>query len=484
MNVDDVQVRQRIAVLRWTLPLVLVLVVVLYQLVLARWISDSYGHDIHFGVEILFYATVGPLLTYWTLKLIDRWLAEKEVAERKASINEYRLASITSASADAIISVDARGKIESWNRGAESLFGYSADEVRDQPFSVLLKAEDAAKVEIRWLEGIVQQKGFLRGHETVCLDSNERAISVEMTATLLPTTGGEPPSMSIILRDITERKRREQEIRRLNTNLNEQVAARTRELDEKVEELAQANVELQRLDQMRSEFVSLVSHQIRAPLTNMSGSVQLMQTSCGAINPTCTRMFTILEQQTERLDRLVQDVLNASRLENRDLSLQLEPMSILPVVGQVVEQVRAGNNERIIQEPIKPGLPMVFADRDRVSEVLINLLDNANKYSPADSKIEIDVSADQVGVMVSIRDSGPGLPPDDKDRLFDKFYRTDGSDSQSAYGYGLGLYVCRRLIEAQGGQIWAENHPDGGAVFSFTLPAWQENHERSKDPIS
>lgn len=477
MNVDDVQVRQRIAVLRWTLPLALVLVVVLYQLVLARWISDYFGHDIHFGAEILFYATVGPLLTYWTLKVIDRWLVEKEVAERKASRNEHRLASITSASADAIFSVDERGIIESWNRGAESLFGYTVEDVRDQPFSALLNGGDSAEVELRWLDEVVQAKGFLRGHETVCLDADGQTINVEMTATQLSSTDGELPTMSIILRDITARKRREQEIQRLNADLNEQVAVRTHELNEKVEELAQANVELQRLDQMRSEFVSLVSHQIRAPLTNMSGSVQRMQSNCGAINPTCARMFTILEQQTARLDRLVQDVLNTSRLESGDLSMQPEPISILPVVRQAIEQLQARENERVIQEPIKPGLPMVFADRDRVSEVLANLLDNADKYSSPDGKIEVGVSANQVEVTVSVRDFGAGLPQGDLDRLFDKFYRTDGSDSQAAYGYGLGLYVCRRLVEAQGGHIWAENHPDGGAVFSFTLPVWQEGHD-------
>ncbi|HET6446558.1 MAG TPA: ATP-binding protein [candidate division Zixibacteria bacterium] len=484
MSVDDVQVRQRIAILRRALPMIMVLVVVVYQLVLARWISNSFGHEIHYGIEILFYATVGPLLTYWTLKLIDQWLAEKEVAERKASINEYRLASITSASADAIISVDESGKIDSWNRGAESLFGYSFEEARDQPFFTLLKGGEAAEEEFRWLEKVVQDIGFLRGHETTYLDSQGRSADVEMTATLLPAAKRGSSSISIILRDITLRKRREQEIRRLNANLNEQVVERTKELADKVEELAQANVDLQRLDRMRSEFVSLVSHQIRAPLTNMSGSVQLMQTNCGSINPTCTRMFSILEQQTTRLDRLVKDVLNASRLENGELSLQLEAVSILPVVGQVVEQVRAGYNGRIILEPIKPGLPMVFADRDRVSEVLTNLLDNANKYSPSDSKIEIDVSADQLEVRVSIRDSGPGFPPEDMDRLFDKFYRTDGSDAQLAYGYGLGLFVCRRLIEAQGGRIWAENHPDEGAVFTFTLPVWQEKDEQQKDLIS
>jgi K+-sensing histidine kinase KdpD len=103
-------------------------------------------------------------------------------------------------------------------------------------------------------------------------------------------------------------------------------------------------------------------------------------------------------------------------------------------------------------------------------EVLANLLDNADKYSPSGGEVVVDVWADQTEVAVSVRDFGSGLPASDLDRVFEKFYRTDSSDSQPAYGYGLGLYICRRLVEAQGGRIWAENHPEGGAIFSFTLP--------------
>ena len=476
MNEDDVQVRQRVTTLRRVLPLTMALIVVVYQLVLARWVDDIFGETAHFGVEILFYATVGPLITYWALKLVDRWLEEKERAEREAGISERRLASITSASADAILSVGPHGLIESWNRGAELLFGYTVAEIYHQPLSILIGSGDATQVEFRWLEETVQQEGFVRGYETVCHDAGGGTVNVELTATLLPTSNGELPSMSIILRDITNRKRREEEIRSLNASLNEQVAARTHELAEKVAELAQANVELKKLDQMRSEFISLVSHQVRAPLTNMSGAVQRMQAGCAAVNSTCAGMFAIIEQQTARLDRLVQDVLNASRLETGDLLLQPEPVSIPPLVLQVVEQARARTAGRVIRIPAKTGLPMAFVDRDRVAEVLTNLLDNADKYSPADQEIEVKVRANQIGVTVTVRDSGPGLPAGDLERVFGKFYRTDSSDSQNAYGYGLGLYVCQQLIEAQGGHIWAENHPSGGALFSFTLPLWQENY--------
>jgi K+-sensing histidine kinase KdpD len=279
--------------------------------------------------------------------------------------------------------------------------------------------------------------------------------------------------LSVILRNITERKRREEEIRRLNTSLNEQVAERTRELAEKVDELAQANAALQKLDQTRSEFISLVSHQIRAPLTNVQGAVERMRTDCCAINPTCVRMFSIVEQQTMRLDRLVRDVLNAARIETGDLVLHPEPISVLPVVQQAVEQMHARALDRPFHVPSKHGLPLVFADRDRVAEVLANLLDNADKYSPPGAAISLDVCADDTEVTISVQDAGPGLPSEDLERVFDKFYRIDSSDAQSAYGYGLGLYVCRCLVEAQGGRIWAENQLQGGAVFLFTLPAWR-----------
>ena len=462
--------RQRIATLRWVLPLGFSVLATLYQLLWARWVHDTYGDPVHFAVEILFYSTAGPLLAFAALTLISRWLDEKERAEKQARASERRLASITSASADAILSLDPAGRIESWNHGAELLFGYSADEMRGRRFSDLFGASEGTATEFHWLAKTVQQTGFVRGHETTCHDVEGRQVVVDLTATHLTDDGGQPLGMSVILRDITSRKHREEEIRRLNASLNQQVAERTRELAEKVDELARANADLQQLDRMRSEFVSLVSHQLRAPLTNMRGATEHIQANCPAINSTCLRMLAILQQQTERLDRLVRDVLSAARIEAGELVLHSEPISILPVVQQVVEQAHARTTARRFQLPTKPGLPLVLADRERVAEVLMNLLDNADKYSPPEKDVVLDVRADQTEVVLSVRDFGAGLPPDDVARVFEKFYRADGSDAQAAYGYGLGLYVCRKLIEAQKGRIWAENDPAGGAVFSFALP--------------
>lgn len=474
MHQASAKLSRRLNWLRWLLPLVFVLLVILYQLGPARWVHDAYSDPAHYGIEILFYATAGPLIAFWALGMVSRWLEEKDQAERAARASERRLASITSASADAILGIDGDSRITFWNRGAELLFGYPAREMRDKPLSDLFAAERAAEAELRWLQDAVRQQEFVREYETSCIDVDGHLRDVELTATIVEEDG-KPPGMSIIMRDITRRKQREAEIHRLNASLNEQVAARTQELAVKVTELSRANGELQKLDQTRSEFVSLVSHQIRAPLTNMRGAMERMQDDCRRVNPTCARMFTILEDQVFRLDGLVQNVLASKRIEAGDLGLHREPLSILPLLRQVVEQSQMRSRRRRIFLPEKPGLPLIMADRERVADIVTNLLDNADKYSPPGQPIEIDVRADDTAITISVSDRGPGLPPDDLERIFDKFYRTDGSDAQSAYGYGLGLYVCRRLVEAQGGKIWAENHDAAGAIFSFSLPVWQGN---------
>lgn len=468
--------KQRITMLRWALPLALALIAVIYQLGLSRWIHNRYNDVTHFAVEVMFFSTTGPVLAYLTLKQIERWLGEKAEAETLARISERRLAAITASSADAILSLDGDGRITSWNQGAGIIFEYRKGEIAGRTLADIIGGGEAAQVEQAWLIKTVQDAGYLRGYETTCQRRDGSMIDVEITATRISADIGTSEGLSVILRDITDRKRREAEIKQLNESLHWQVSERTAQLARKVEELGRANADLQNIDQMRADFVSLVSHQVRAPLTNMSGAVQRMQAACGQINPTCSRMFSILDQQTARLDRLVQDVLNLARLEAGELALEAEPVSLFPVVEQVVEQTRARVVDRAFSLPAKPGFPLVCADRDRVAEVLANLLDNAVKYSPPDGKVEVDLRAAETEVTISIRDHGAGLPPGDLERVFEKFYRTDGSDSQLAYGYGLGLYFCRRLVEAQLGRIWAENHPEGGAVFSFTLPVWQDRH--------
>lgn len=473
MSTVDSTLRQRVGLLKWLAPLGLVAMAVLYRLIAHYLGQDGSGLSSRSRIDLVFYLAIAPLFLFWTLERVGHWLDENLQTRKAVERLEHRQAAIMSSAADAILSTDARGAIECWNFGAERLFGCAADQIAGRPFSILLGERAAAEVEARWLAETVQREGYVSGHETVCRDIGGGLLNVELTATRLNDDRGEFSGMSIILRDVSVRRRREEDNRRINASLNRQAAERSRELAETIEQIAKANTELKQLDRTRTEFVSLVSHQIRSPLTNMAGAVQRMQADCMAINPTCTRMFAIFEQQVARLDRLVQDVLNTTRIEAGELSLHLEPVSVLPVVRQVIQQVCARTPTRPIHLADKPGQLLVYADRDRMAEILSNLLDNADKYSRPGGEVNIDVRADQTEVTIAVRDTGPGLPTRDVERVFDKFYRADSSDAQVAYGYGLGLYVCRRLVEAQNGHIWAENHPNGGAVFSFSLPTWQ-----------
>lgn len=476
------RLRQRIHILRWVMPIVLTLFVFLFQFVFPPDVRSPFDSWLHIDSEVAIYGVLGPLLVFWALTTISIWIDENERNERRARKNERRLASITAESADAILSLDEAGRIETWNRGAELLFGYSAGQIIGESFSRLLGGGEAGKVELDWLLTDARKEGVIRNHEAIAHRADRTLATIELTMTRVDDDQDLSLGVSVIARDITERKRREEDVRRLNVSLNEQVNERTRELATKVEELARSNEALQQLDKTRSEFVSMVSHQIRAPLTNLRGAVDRMQSDCTAMTTTCSRMFIILQEQIARLERLVRNVLSATRIDGGELTFNSEPVSILPLVNQAVEQIQARARLRPLRMLPKPGLPLVLADRDLVTEVVINLLDNADKYSPPGTEITVDVSANQTAVTVAVSDQGRGIEAADRERIFDKFYRPDHGDAQVAYGYGLGLYVCRKLIEAQGGKVWVETGSSGGSVFQFTLPVWQEKRIETDDP--
>jgi signal transduction histidine kinase len=268
---------------------------------------------------------------------------------------------------------------------------------------------------------------------------------------------------------VEQKEQAEGEVYRLNTELQQRVDDRTRELREKNDALAAANAQLQELDRLKSEFVSLVSHELRAPLTNMRGAIELMEGGCPALNPTCTRMFTIVSTQIGRLGRLVDDVLNVSHIEAGGLTLTRTAVDVTWVADQVVEEFATRNARRQFRlQGAKH--PRLWADADRLHEVIANLVDNAVKYSPEDGDVAVTVEAGEGEGIVSVSDRGPGIPLEEQGRVFDKFHRLDSGDAKETYGYGLGLYLCRRLVEAMGGRIWVESEPGHGATFRFALP--------------
>jgi signal transduction histidine kinase len=276
--------------------------------------------------------------------------------------------------------------------------------------------------------------------------------------------------LGIVRTWVEQKEQAEAEVYRLNVELQQRVEERTHALRAKAEELTAANERLQELDQLKSEFVSLVSHELRAPLTNVRSAIELMERDCPALNITCTQMFSLVGEQIGRLGRLVDDVLDISCIEAGELSLTYDAVDIAQTAERAVIDAVARQTGHVFRWESSAVHSWVWADADRLYEVVANLMDNATKYSPPHSEVVLDVQIKGQEVVISVRDSGPGIAPEEHSHIFEKFHRLDSGDAKETYGYGLGLYLCRRLVEAMHGRIWVESEPGQGATFSFALP--------------
>lgn len=470
--------------LRWWLPGVIFLAVIVHQLVEVVLLSH-WGLPLKVISGVLAYGLIGPVVTWWGLTWIARSLEERERAERTIREHEQYLASIATASADAIISLDTEGIIQSWNRGAELMFGYTEDEIAGRHFSILVPDELKGRGELELIADSIEEEGYIRNFETERLTKDGQHVLVDLTRTLLRDKDGKVIGSAAILRDITAKKKAQEEIQRLNRELEAKVARRTRELTaayrelrRRNRELEQANEDLKELDRLKSEFVSMVSHELRAPLTNINGCIELILQNGNDFNNQRTReMLKIIGDQSARLTRLVLSILNVSRIEAGKIELNLRPLDISQVVTRVVKNMASRTASHEFGLSFGGQVPRVLADADRTEEVLTNLLDNAIKYSPNGGMISIDVRQTGDGVVTSVADPGVGIPRSELDKVFEKFHRVDRSDARETYGHGLGLYIAKRLVEAQGGTIWVRSTLGRGSTFSFSLPVANSEEE-------
>ena len=264
------------------------------------------------------------------------------------------------------------------------------------------------------------------------------------------------------------------EIRQLNVELERKVEERTQSLQEAYEELERTNERLQELDRLKSEFVSLVSHELRTPLTNINGGIELILRFAGNLDEGQRDTLLTISEQSARLTKLVESILDISTIESGRLHLNLGPVALAPLLTRVRREIEAVTSEHRFHWPDLSGLPLVWADEDRLTDILLNLLDNAVKYSPAGTEVTVQARPDDGQMVVSVTDCGIGIQEREQLRIFDKFHRVDNRDAKDAYGYGLGLYMVRLLVEAQGGEIWVESAAGQGSCFSFSIPLARE----------
>jgi signal transduction histidine kinase len=231
------------------------------------------------------------------------------------------------------------------------------------------------------------------------------------------------------------------------------------------------------VDRLKSEFVSIVSHELRTPLTSILGYTELI----------LARKFTPNEQrefietiytQAAHLSKLVDDLLDTSRIESGRMKLNCWMVTLRQVISELANQLAHLEHHRLLIRMVDQ-LPPVYVDRDKVKQILLNLITNAIKYSPHGGEIELTVQEDGElpddhppgrWLIISVRDQGIGIAPEDLERIWERFYRVDNTNTRSIGGTGLGLSIARGLVELHGGRIWAESVVGQGSIFSFTLP--------------
>ncbi len=224
------------------------------------------------------------------------------------------------------------------------------------------------------------------------------------------------------------------------------------------------------LQQQQEDFVHIISHDLRLPVTVIHGHLQLLETLLeeSGVNGNMRISCEAIDRSAKRMNSMIQDLADAARLAGEQLELVLDRVDLAHYLADLLDRVKMTLDVERITTEIAPDLPLVAADYDRLERIFLNLLSNALKYSPAGTPVTIRACRRDDTVVIAVADQGRGIPVEDQAHIFDRFYRVKAE--RKAEGIGLGLYITRLLVEAHGGRIRVESEPGNGSVFSFTLP--------------
>lgn len=262
---------------------------------------------------------------------------------------------------------------------------------------------------------------------------------------------------------------------RWNKTLEAEVQSKTGDMIRMNKELVLANERLKELDKLKSDFVSMVSHELKTPLAAMRTSAQVLDMA-DAGEETKREMLDIILRNIDRQTNLVNDLLDLSRIESGRMELKIGSVSLDSVIADSIESVKQAASEGDIKLNVElsESLASVKGDREKLTQVVINLLNNAIKFTPRSGEIIIKARELNGQVEVKVSDTGIGIPTEDLDSVFNKFYQVDSTLTREAGGTGLGLAICKGIIEAHNGRIWAESELGKGSTFVFTLDKWSD----------
>jgi len=405
---------------------------------------------------------------------------EVEVRERARIEAELRsrddagalLAAIVESSEDAIVGKTLDGRIVSWNKGAERVFGYTRDEAVGRPVAMLLPA-DRMDEEPRVLERLARGER-VEHFEALRVRKSGEVIHVSESVSPIRNAQGTIVGAAKIARDITAQKRFEAERERL---LAREQAARA---------------EAEAASNAKDAFLATVSHELRTPLSPiLSWSIMLRQGKVGADKS--TRALETIERCARAQAQLIDDLLDVSRIVTGKMRLDVRPTDLGAVAQSAVEVVRpaADAKEIRIRTVIDPGIGRVSGDRERLQQVVWNLLSNAIKFTPKGGRVQLTVERVDSHVEMAVADNGQGIPPELLPQIFGRFIQGDSRPTRAHGGLGLGLAIVRHIVELHGGTVHAESGGAGtGAVFTVNLPvtavrtAGETEHRHPVEPTT
>jgi PAS domain S-box-containing protein len=332
-----------------------------------------------------------------------------------------------------------------------NMLEYDIDTVRQNAWPDLWRAYDQAAArqhKAPLLAGGVSEVGSVQVRAST---GSGRWLWLQLTATSIPDASGRPEHVLLLIEDVTA------------------VRETSDKLAEALESQRDANANLEKIDRTKTEFLSIVSHEFRTALTGIQGFSELIRD--GGLEPDEVRSYGgYIFNDADRVNRLIGDMLDLDRMESGRMTMRTADVDINDVLAEVVSRAAPSATTVEFKSDIDPRLPIVTGDRDRLIQVVSNLVNNAVKYSPEGGVVTIVSRADGGYALMSVSDTGLGIPPDEIGHVFERFRRVRSGAAQSIPGTGLGLAIVKQIVEMHGGKIWVESAVGHGSSFHFTVP--------------
>jgi PAS domain S-box-containing protein len=407
-----------------------------------RYVSTRPGLSAYVAPVGSIEATTGVLAVHRALELtaaegslVDALASQVQVRRenerlfRETAEQRGQLADVIGNTSDGIFVVSPDREVLTWNPAMEVISGCSRGEAVGRPCDDVLRLRAEQKRDTSAGTGLVLTPGETRDALVSRNDGTDRWI--RYTSSAMPGRAGEATGFVVVARDVT------------------------------------AELETER---MKSDFVATVTHELRSPLTPLKGFVASLRDGLVNDAPEArSEYYEIMWRQVERLERLINDLLEVSRIEAGKLEVEVARVDVAELLHDQIAETRTQSGDREIRYDAPGGAVRALADAFRFEQIVSNLLSNAMKYSAPNTPIVVSLETSNGSVHVAVHNEGDGIALEDHDRVFDRFYRVHGEAGRRAGGFGLGLFICKRLVEAMGGSIALASAPGEWCTFSFTL---------------